>query len=75
MCIRDSFNIANTIILFPFANQLVKLSGLFIKEDKGEEKKEDDVEILTRHLDERILETPSFAVENVTLEVVHMRCV
>lgn len=66
------FNIANTIILFPFANQLVKLSGLFIKEDKEEEKKEDDVEILTRHLDERILETPSFAVENVTLEVVHM---
>jgi phosphate:Na+ symporter len=65
------FNISNTIILFPFANWLVKLSGVFIDDSKVEQT-EDEVHITLRHLDERILETPSFAVENSVKEVVHM---
>ena len=65
------FNIVNTIVLLPFGNALVKLSKLVVKgEDEQEE--EDEVVAALRHMDERILETPSFAVENVKKEVVHM---
>ena len=68
------FNIICTIILFPFANKLVQLSGLIVSDKGGEalEGTESDEVITLRHLDDRILETPSFAVENAILEVVHM---
>lgn len=65
------FNISNTLILFPFAKQLVTVSGLIIK-DEEEEEEEKEEEVTLRHLDDRILETPSFAVENAILEAVHM---
>ncbi len=65
------FNITNTILLFPLANWLVKLSGVFIDDSKVEEDT-DELHVTLRHLDERILETPSFAVENAVKEVVHM---
>ncbi|MCI8949875.1 MAG: Na/Pi cotransporter family protein [Lachnospiraceae bacterium] len=68
------FNVTNTILLYPFANQLVKLSALFVKD------KEDEKEILSqgeekealRHLDQRIFESPAFAIEVASTEVVHM---
>lgn len=63
------FNISNTLILFPFANGLVKLSGLIIKDDSEEVVKEKGV---VTHLDDRILESPSFALETVEKEVVSM---
>lgn len=69
------FNITNTIVLFPFANYLVKLSGLLVKERPEEEKErreEDDIQEAMRHLDERIFESPSFAIDAAALEVVHM---
>lgn len=62
------FNISVTILLFPFANALVKLSGLIIREEPVEEPEEKAL----RHLDPRILETPAFAVENAVKEVVRM---
>lgn len=67
------FNISVTILLFPFANALVKLSGLIIREElvKDEEEEEPEEKAL-RHLDPRILETPAFAVENAVKEVVRM---
>jgi phosphate:Na+ symporter len=65
------FNVTNTILLFPFANWLVKLSGLFIDDSKVE-MSTDEIQVTLRHLDDRILETPSFAVENSVKEVVHM---
>ena len=65
------FNMTNTIVLFPFANFLVKLSGLFIDDSKMETSA-DEYQITLRHLDERILETPSFAVQNAIKEVIHM---
>lgn len=65
------FNIGNTLVLFPFANFLVNLSGVFIKE-KNIEVEQDEVGIVLQHLDDRILETPSFAVENVVKEVIRM---
>ncbi|HJC46955.1 MAG TPA: Na/Pi cotransporter family protein [Candidatus Lachnoclostridium pullistercoris] len=66
------FNLTNTVILFPFAEQLVKLSGRMVPE-KAEESGEEDEETKTlRHLDERIFESPAFALETASSEVVHM---
>lgn len=65
------FNVCNTLLLFPFANQLVKLSGVILK-DTPEAEAEDAAADVLKHLDERILETPSFAVENVVKEILHM---
>ncbi len=48
------FNIANTVILFPFSEQLAKLATLTIKDKKDTEKQS--------LLDERFLITPSFAI-------------
>ena len=64
------FNVTNTIVLFPFANLLVKASELILRGD--ETQSEDNVEVIIRHLDDRILETPSFAIENSLLEIEHM---
>lgn len=67
------FNISVTILLFPFANALVKLSGLIIREELVEDEEEEEPEEKAlRHLDPRILETPAFAVENAVKEVVRM---
>lgn len=66
------FNVGNTIILFPFAKLLVKLSGYIIDDSKIELVTEDDIHVTLRHLDDRILESPSFAVQSAVKEVVHM---
>ncbi len=68
------FNFLNTAILFPFAKQLVNLSQWIIKDVSKEEADEMlEVESLVgRHLDIRLLKTPSAAVEAVLGEVVHM---
>lgn len=65
------FNITNTLLLFPFANQLVKLSGFIIKDNAEEDVLAEEV-LVERHLDVRLLETPSAGVEAVIEEVVHM---
>lgn len=67
------FNLTNTAILFPFGKQLVNLSGVLVKE-KVEKPDEDEDEraVTLKHLDERIFESPAFAVETAALEVVHM---
>ena len=70
---HTGFSIARMILMFPFADKLVSLSGLLVKEHSSSAEGTDSEESLTlRHLDKRILETPSFAVENAILEVVHM---
>lgn len=67
------FNVTVTIMLFPFANVLVRLSGMIIREDEIEEEEDEEIEeMVLRHLDPRILETPSFAVENAVKEVARM---
>lgn len=65
------FNVTNTILLFPFAGLLVKASGIFVRGNENEEASDSESE-MKRHLDDRILETPSFAIENVNHEVVNM---
>ncbi len=68
------FNILNTVILYPFANTLVKLSGVLVKEPVTQEEEEmgEDAACGLPHLDSRLLETPSFAVEGAVKEVVRM---
>lgn len=67
------FNVLNTAILFPFANQLVKFSEKMIKEeDESEDGAVDESAVTLKHLDERIFESPAFAVEAATREVLHM---
>ena len=66
------FNLTNTALLFPFANQLVMLSGVFVPEDKKEPAVTDEESETMKHLDERIFESPAFAVETAAMEVVHM---
>ena len=58
------FNVVNTIILFPFANQLVSLSGKIVRE-KTAEPEETVEQQVSSHLDARLLEkSPSFAIED-----------
>lgn len=64
------FNVSNTLLLFPFSNLLVKLSGMMIKDE--EEEKEDEITLLKDNLDERILETPAFALSVVQKEILAM---
>ena len=70
------FNIICTILLFPFANVLVKISDIVVqkKEEAIEQKQDSNSEenAALRHLDKRILESPAFAVEAASREVVHM---
>ena len=70
------FNVVNTIVLFPFAGFLVKASDVIVPEkakEKAAQWSPSDVESdMVRHLDERILETPSFAIETVCHEAVNM---
>lgn len=64
--VHTVFNVLNTLLLFPFAGGLVVLAERIIKGNDGDE------EGTLQHLDERILETPSFAVENAVKEVIRM---
>jgi phosphate:Na+ symporter len=61
------FNVLNTLLLYPLADWLVQISDVLVK---GEEEQEEVYEL--PHWDERILETPSLAVENAVKETVHM---
>lgn len=65
------FNITNTILLFPFANYLVKLSGVLVRGGE-EEEEENPLEGLRSRLDRRILESPTFAIETAEKEVANM---
>ena len=67
------FNIANTFIMFPFANGLVRITELMISEDKTGKVVEDDmVEQMKRKLAYRILNNPALAIEAAVGEIVYM---
>ena len=72
------FNITCTLVMFPFANLLVKISGLIVREN---EKQDDFAELeakdavaaeIARHFDYRLLGQPSVAVETAKNEVITM---
>lgn len=60
------FNIINVVILFPFANLLVKASEFLIKDDGTETQK------VTKYIDDRLLVTPSIALTQAAKEVLHL---
>lgn len=66
------FNITNTIILFPFANLLVKISEKLIPIHKDEELDIDNVSITKKHLDKRLLNTSAAALNVVKDEINHL---
>lgn len=59
--IHSVFNIAATLILFPFSNWLVKLACVTVKDKEVFEKSEVSGDFML--LDSRFLDKPSFAVE------------
>ncbi len=65
------FNVTNTILLFPFAKKLVALSGKIVRDEEKEPVESASQQVMS-HLDTRILENPSFAIETAKREVVHM---
>lgn len=66
------FNLTMTALLFPFGDWLVKLSGIVVKGAEKMPEGDKETAATIRHLDERIFESPAFAVETAALEVVHM---
>lgn len=73
------FNITNTLLLFPFAKQLVTLSGRIIRERPERLAAAEisavsgDEAVLERpHLDIRILSSPSFAIQSAAEQVIRM---
>lgn len=62
------FNIVTTVILIWFAPLLVRFAKLVIPESEDEKEEVEGV----KYLDERILETPSIAMAQVSREVLHM---
>lgn len=64
--VHTSFNIATTVLLFPFSNGIIYLAKKLNKVKETEEEK------VIVHLDDRVLETPSVAVQLAVKEVIRM---
>lgn len=67
--IHTGFNIANTVIMFPFSGLFVKMAeklATVTSKNVGED------ETVPVHLDDRILSTPSIAMSNCTKEIVRL---
>ena len=62
--VHSVFNIATTVILFPFAKSLEKMSTFIVRDSEHKEKYE--------FLDERLISTPSFAISECTNRTVKM---
>lgn len=61
------FNIVSTVVMFPFAKALVKLSCLLVPGNDDSES-----EMHCKFIDDRLLNTPPFAVMQVSKEVARM---
>lgn len=61
------FNIVSTVVMFPFAKVLVKLSCLLVPG-----KDDSESEMHCKFIDDRLLNTPPFAVMQVSKEVTRM---
>ena len=66
--VHSVFNVVCTVCWFPFANALVRLAELTIRDKADEVEVKDEFAIL----DERFLEQPAFAMELVRKEAVKM---
>ena len=69
------FNVTNTAILFPFANKLVDLSGMIVKDRPEEfagENFQKEAQEMAKRLDIRLMRTPALAIQEADKEVVAM---
>ena len=64
--VHTIFNIATTVMLFPLSDYIIKLAKKIGKVEDGEK---DDSMVL---LDERMMETPSLALQSLSSEVIRM---
>ena len=64
--VHSIFNIATTVMLFPLSDYIIKLAKKIGKVEDGEK---DDSMVL---LDERMMETPSLALQSLFSEVIRM---
>lgn len=60
--VHSLFNVGCAIVLFPFANVLVKLANLTVPDKNDESSKSEESAVLTA-LDERFLDSPAFAMQ------------
>lgn len=68
--VHTGFNIANTVVMYPFSGVLVKIAERLTAVSKKSAEGEDETEPV--HLDDRILSTPSIAMSNCTKEIVRL---
>lgn len=64
--VHSIFNIATTIVIFPFSKQLVKCADFILHDKNGDEPEK------TELIDERLIATPSIAInecDNVTMKM------
>ena len=64
--VHTAFNIATTVLLFPFSNPIIKMA----KKIGGIKKEEENDTLLS--LDDRMLNTPTIAIQATIAEVGHM---
>lgn len=64
--VHTAFNIATTVMLFPFSNLIIKLAKMI----GGVKKEEENNTLLS--LDDRMLNTPTIAIQATIAEVGHM---
>ncbi len=64
---HTGFNVANTVLMYPFSNVLVKLAEKIALRGKPVEDESEPI-----HLDDRIMENPIFAIQNCIKEIVRM---
>lgn len=69
---HTAFNLINTVIMFPLTNFLVKVSGMIVKDTEQTQQNIEARNAMEWHLDDRIMRTPSFAIEATADEVLHM---
>jgi len=62
------FNIANTVMLLPFAGVIIRIVKRIIPEDEEELSRYHEL----KYVDNRLLETPSIAIVQVMKEVLHI---
>ena len=62
------FNILNVIVLLPFNKLIVKLALKLVPETKGEQ----DDDKVVKYIDDRMIETPSIALDNIVKETLRM---
>lgn len=66
------FNVVSTLILFPFINQIEKLTMITIKDKKDEDESEEKYLAELNKLDERVTTIPSLAISNANSVIIAM---